>query len=78
MVQFVMCPHSYSIPRFPFHDPDLSPDHSAPPVVLQASEGGLCHGLVVWWTADMEGSELSMDPWNYQQVRSIAAGVPLK
>ena len=60
--------HSYSI-RFPLHDPDLSSDHSAPPVVLQASESGLCHGLVVWWSADMEGSELSMDPWNYQQVR---------
>ena len=53
--------------RFPFQDPELSPDHSSPPVVIPATDSGQCHGVVVWWSADMEGEELSMDPWNYPQ-----------
>ena len=56
------------IPRFPFWDPSLSPDHSIPPLQVEVTESGLCHGVVVWWSLDLEGMELNMDPWKYQQV----------
>ena len=66
--------------RFPLGDPDLSPAHILAPTVVRIegaglAEGvglvegaGLAHGLIVWWSADMDGEELSMDPWNYTQV----------
>lgn len=54
--------------RFPFQDRELSSDHSSPPVVVEATESGLCHGVVMWWSIDLEGEELSMSPWDYRQV----------
>ena len=57
-------------PRFPFWDPALPPSQSVLPVQVEVTETGFCHGVVVWWSVDFEGTELNMDPWNYQQVCS--------
>lgn len=42
--------------------------HSLPVVEVTMSESGECHGVLMWWTADMSGIELSMSPWQYTQV----------
>ena len=62
------CYHFCSCHRFPLQDKQLSPDHSSPPIVVEVTGSGLCHGLVI----DMEGEELNMEPWDYPQVICLA------
>lgn len=55
--------------RFPLSDPEMSPNHSTPSVVVPVSDTGTCHAVLMWWSADMNGAELSMSPWKYIQWR---------
>ena len=57
-----------SFSRFPCWDPALPPSQSILPVEVEVTETGLCHGVVIWWSLDFEGTELNMDPWHYRQV----------
>ena len=65
---FSLYPSSFLLSRFPLSDPELSPDQSSPAVVVPVSDGGTCHGMLMWWSADMSGTDLSMSPWDYIQV----------
>ncbi|CAI8053809.1 Protein arginine N-methyltransferase 7, partial [Geodia barretti] len=57
------------IAKFKLSDPGLSSDRSVQEVVVPVSQGGTCHGVLMWWTADMSEAELSMSPWDYTQWR---------
>jgi protein arginine N-methyltransferase 7 len=57
------------IAKFKLSDPGLSSDRSVQEVVVPVSQSGTCHGVLMWWTADMSGTELSMSPWDYTQWR---------
>jgi protein arginine N-methyltransferase 7 len=39
-------------------------------VEIPVSDSGVCHGVLMWWSADMSGTELTMSPWQYTQVAS--------
>ena len=51
----------------------MSSERSIHNVVLPVTESGTCHGVLMWWTADMSGSTLSMSPWQYTQVCTALA-----
>ena len=58
----------YYVNRFTLSSAALSSDRSVPAVLVPVSDSGICHGVMMWWSADMNGTELTMSPWQYIQV----------
>lgn len=54
---------------FQFSDPELHSDVSFPPAEVLVTEGGVCHGLVMWWDMKLGDHTLSMTPWDYRHWR---------
>ena len=67
--QMKLLSNSMEIASFDFSDPKCPPDKPHPPVAVPVTASGTCHGLVVWWDAQLGDRTLSMEPWDYQQWR---------